>query len=386
MNKVTDLEQRREAISPENSYIVQAPAGSGKTELLIQRYLGLLSCVEHPEEIIAITFTRKAAAEMQGRIVNAMERARQKQAPKEDATQVTDELAIKVLEQDEKYDWKLEQNPARLRIQTIDSLCAYLTKQMPILSQFGAQPETLEDASELYQEAAAATLAELETGAAWSESIAVLLAHLDNDLPKVRNMLASMLARRDQWLRHVTGELRRKELEDALKHLVETNLKSVRQNFPEKFTDELLSCLRFAADNLSKEESTSRIVKCVDIEKLPGNNSEDLPIWQGIVEFLFTGKNEWRKQANKNIGFPAAGDNKAESDTRKAMKDRYVALLSNLAEDVALANQLVEVQYLPPVNYSENEWQVIEALCELHTGRDTGPGCRRSAKRSGFAS
>jgi len=236
---------------------------------------------------------------------------------------------------------------------------------MPILSRFGAQPETLEDASELYQEAATATLAELETGATRSESIAVLLAHLDNDLPKVRNMLASMLARRDQWLRHVTGELRRKELEGALKHIVETNLKLVRQQFPEKHTDELLSCLRFAADNLRKEDSTSHIIKCVDIEKLPGNNSKYLPIWQGIVEFLFTGKNEWRKQANKNIGFPAAADNKAESETRKAMKDRYAALLSNLSEDEALAKQLVEVQYLPPIHYSENEWQVIEALCEL---------------------
>ena len=84
-NKVIDYAQRRQAISPDESFIVQAPAGSGKTELLIQRYLNLLSLVENPEEIVAITFTRKAASEMQGRIVNALERARNNVPPKDDA-------------------------------------------------------------------------------------------------------------------------------------------------------------------------------------------------------------------------------------------------------------------------------------------------------------
>src|SRR3954462_5938011 len=126
---IADAKQREAALDPRRSFIVQAPAGSGKTELLVQRYVRLLSVVEKPEEIVAITFTIKAAAEMRERVLEKLPNA--------------SEIAH------------------RLRIQTFDALCAALTRQMPVVSRFGAQPKIVEDARAHYREAANRTFQEL---------------------------------------------------------------------------------------------------------------------------------------------------------------------------------------------------------------------------------
>ena len=186
-----DQETRERVLAPDKSFIVQAPAGSGKTELLVRRYLRLLSVVAEPEEIIAITFTRKAAAEMRGRIIAALDSAGSANPGDNEGrnmnTEIRRQLAGRARGRDEELGWQLTDNPARMKIQTIDSFCAGLTQQMPMLSKLGGLPEIIEDAGDLYREAAANTLGLLDNNrqderqAEWSTAVETLLVHLDND-------------------------------------------------------------------------------------------------------------------------------------------------------------------------------------------------------------
>src|ERR1700691_545301 len=70
-----DPRQRSEALDPARSILVQAPAGSGKATLLTERFLTLLGEVDDPGEVVAITFTNAAAAEMRNRILDELRAA-----------------------------------------------------------------------------------------------------------------------------------------------------------------------------------------------------------------------------------------------------------------------------------------------------------------------
>jgi len=368
---IHDEPQRVKASNPRKSFIVQAPAGSGKTELLTQRFLVLLSCVSQPEEILAITFTKKSAAEMRARIIEALKRAAHEPEPELAHAKKTWQLAKKVLEQDQRLNWNLLANPNQLRVQTIDSFNASLTKKLPILSHFGAAPEIGEDPEALYRQAVQEFLSHLEENLAWSDAIATLLTHMDNDLNSVESLLISLLAQRDQWLPYITlnsdDPSLRNRLEAHLSSIVTDILEQLNEYFPQLLKAEITSLARYAATNLVANQIDSRINCCIDLMDFPRPVLADMTYWLGLSELLLTRDDNWRKRIDKNTGFPASSTYKNPAEKKQAddCKLRFSELIENLKQHDDLHASLVELRCAPMICYHENQWQTLEALHQV---------------------
>ena len=178
-----DARAREEATDPTRSIVLQAPAGSGKTTVLPARFMRLLASVDAPEEILAVTFTRKAAAAMRARIVEALG----ENPPASVCARA----------------WDLANNPGRLRIQTIDSFNYWLASQLPVTAKAGGTLNVEERPQELYTRAARATLVEGEKDPQIAADVELLFERLDNRWNTVEELLAQMLQSRAHWLRHV---------------------------------------------------------------------------------------------------------------------------------------------------------------------------------------
>ena len=195
-----DLDQRALALDLSQTFIVRAPAGSGKTDLLTRRFLKLLAAVDEPEEILAITFTRAATAEMRSRVLQHLEEAQTTDpAPDEDERV---KLARAALANSEARGWRILEQSQRLNIETIDSLCLRIAHGQPLLSRMGGRLGPVERADLMYAQAARQTLGQLGgKDAALNNALMHLLAMRDNNLPDCQKLIAEMLAQRDQWVR-----------------------------------------------------------------------------------------------------------------------------------------------------------------------------------------
>jgi ATP-dependent helicase/nuclease subunit A len=368
-----DEKARQEALDPTQSFIVQAPAGSGKTELLTQRYLALLVRVNTPEEIIAITFTNKAVAEMRERILRAL-RLSFEPEPASSHQKRTWSLAKKVIEHDTKNAWNIIENPNRLRIQTIDALCMRLSHQMPINAALGTHLSIADDIDKLYRKAIQRLFDPLHQNELTLPPLEKLVVHLNNNMDQLENLLVSLLGNRDQWLPHIiplshTEDLEpvRQSLENTLSGINQLLLEKIDAAIPAPIKQRLVNIACFSAEQLRKMDLDSPIVACCDLTTWPSPVEENLPVYQGISTLIFTKTFDYRKQITKRTGFPppSGGTSPDQTNEFKRAKEEITDILFAMTELEECRHAFKQLSFAPPCHYAELDWEVLSALLSL---------------------
>ena len=348
-----DAQARLAAINPAHSFIVQAPAGSGKTALLTQRFLALLAQVSAPEQIVAMTFTKKAAAEMRERVLSALALG-QGASPK--GASVYDHntyvLAKAAFEHSQAQQWQLLDNPNRLRIRTIDSINGFLVEQMPFLSKMGAQAQIEQRPEALYREAVHAVLSDPDLSA----QAATLMRLVNGRYARAETQLLKMLAQRDQWMRVLFGAAQRASLEGALQSVVDNRLShAVSQLGPLLAHGHALPSL---AQTALAHQPDKPFQALAQADWPLDATHQALPAWRALAQFLLTKNQTLRSRWTRSEGFPPT-----EKKQKQVLKDLMDTLKSQLSAEAIAA--LGDLRTLPEPHYTDQQWQDLSDLIAL---------------------
>jgi ATP-dependent exoDNAse (exonuclease V) beta subunit len=386
--------------------------------LLTRRFLRLLAEVEEPGQVVAITFTNAAAAEMRHRILGELEKAAAEIAPaeskiaetggfshknpeaypsgakarvdfaalavrlkscpdtdKESSAAFPDEfsmeaLAHRALEHSRRLGWNLLDLPSQLRISTIDSFCRDLALQQPLLSGLGGGMEIAAQPDELYRRAARETLRKVdETRSALGEAIERLLIWRDNGWQEMEDLLVEMLKSRDRWMHGFVLESEpdwiglRERLERPFANAVRDALIESSSLFDQVpgAREEALDLARFACEEPGAN-SPWELAECVEISSAPFVEGIESArsVFSSLSGFLQTQKGSWRSQRGLKIsdGFPS-------TPRGSVGKVRFASLIAKLAAVPGLESALAAIRALPSAGYTEEEWEIVKACFTL---------------------
>lgn len=326
---------RAGATDPSRSILLQAPAGSGKTAVLTQRFLRLLCTVDEPQAILAITFTRKAAGEMRGRVMRAL----RGEVPATDpCVKELRALAANALRHAAARGWKLLEDPGALRIQTIDSFEYWLANQLPVAARAGGTLTVTDAAQELYRRAARRTLVDGESDAQLATDIELLFERFDNNWNFVERLLAQMLKQRGHWLRFV------------VEHDPQVLCDRINLSLADIIRARLTATQRLVPPALLRGAAALPGVDTLDTD--PANLAD----WQRLGSLALTERG-WRK----TLSARHLGAGYEEAAARAALRD-CITYLSGIA---GLEAALRELLPLPPAALSAADAQAIAALSRI---------------------
>jgi ATP-dependent helicase/nuclease subunit A len=341
---MSDQEAREQAVDPRRSVILQAPAGSGKTTVLIRRLLVLLAQAETPEDILAITFTRKAAAEMALRVARAL------QLP-------SDPLAQAVNARSRERGWRLQENPNRLRIQTLDSLNRALALQMPLAARGSGSLGVLQNPHSAYRSGARRTLVDAQTDPHLRADVQLLFERMENDFGRCESLIAGMLEKRTHWLPYLVGDAAvhlAARIRESLEAVVSARLGRALRLVPAALLQSGLQIGQRSARHLQSRDAAPG--PWCEFLGAPEPPEPSLRQWQGLAGMVLTQAGTWRKRLDVRAGFPP------EDAALKRQGNEWVADLAGLRGTLELFN---EIQLLPDPQLSADEIGALGALARL---------------------
>ncbi len=166
---MSDVDARRHAVDPAQNVVLEASAGTGKTQVLVDRYVNLLLAGVDPDNILAITFTRKAAAEMRQRVIDRLKQV----------------------------GWRnLNERMSDIEISTIDAFCLSLLREFPLEADVDPGFDLADDTEvpRLIDEALDSALRICRARAREDEDVALVFAELGER--RLRTGLAALVDRR----------------------------------------------------------------------------------------------------------------------------------------------------------------------------------------------
>lgn len=318
-----DRAARRRILETSESIIVKAPAGSGKTELLVQRYLSLLAyACENPRQALAITFTRKAAAEMRARIRRELQQTTE---PQEEHKKRTFKIAQALRAKAQQQNWNLDRLISQETVTTIDAFCRTLLALDPLKGGFFTMPDIVEEdaADQLYGQAVRASIQAISTEKKDSlrrQALKEIIYMHGNDIHHLEQNFVQLLKQRAPLLLAIMKE--DNDLGTGIAVLCNALVERIQRVAPLELLmraaslmeqGELGWCREYSGQN--KQPPFRRAAVDIDWQ------NAGLDEWQNLTGFLLTIRGSLRKKVNKGHGFQA----------KTAEKEQMESLLKDFA-------------------------------------------------------
>ena len=322
--KKNATEEQRKAANPHTSVWVEASAGTGKTKVLSDRVLQLLLHNVRPEQILCLTYTKAAAAEMNTRISKRL--SEWAVIPEEKL----EESLLNILGSEADSSDKLHQfrnkartlfaclldTPGGLKIQTIHSFCQNILKRFPLEAGISPYFEIMNDreSSDIL------------------ESIQTNLLSKHNSAPV------------GDAIRYLTREMKEEPFENMIEDVTKNRYKIaeilVKHNGIDNFLQDLQKKLSvnpiYTAEDLKADfmQKVSAHKLAQYMEVLSGGSTNDQKKMKAMEEVLSHGLRGETYEEYRNLFLTKEGERRADSSLiTKKNAEKNPQTLENLIKD-----------------------------------------------------